>query len=172
MSGRRSKRGRPHAKPKGEPKGLSRGWTWALLGLVGVGFVAFVSEPQWRPLFSGGPAPGSPEQLALGETLYGRNCAVCHGLQAEGQVAGQPMGGQRADGTYIAPALNGTGHMWHHPPDQLLRIVKHGSPAADSPMRGFADRMSHDEMLAVLTFLQSRWPLELLARYRSTHGGS
>jgi len=147
--------------------GLSKGWTWAIVLALVAGFAAFVLEPLWRPLLSRPPAPG--ELLTLGASLYRQNCAACHGPDAQGQVAGQPMGGQRADGTYIAPALNGTAHAWHHAPGQLFELIKHGSPAPDSPMKGWAERMSDREIEAVLAYIQSLWPERLRARYRSMH---
>lgn len=171
MSGRRAREQRRAQGGAGGPpaagRGLSRGWTWALVLGVVAGFGAFVLEPVWRPLLS--PAP-APEVLAAeGARVYREHCATCHGPGAEGQVPAQHMGGRRADGTYIAPALNGTAHAWHHAPEALFRIVKTGSPAADSPMRGFAERLSDREIEAVLAWLQSLWPERLRARYRTMH---
>ena len=150
--------------------GLSRTWTWAAVATVALGFGAFVFEPVWQPrLFP----PLSAEALAAqGATVYREHCALCHGSQAQGQVPSQPNGGQRADGTYIAPALDGTAHAWHHPPQQLFQLVKQGSPAPDSPMRGFAERLSDRQIEAVLAYIQSLWPAALRERYRGLHSQS
>jgi mono/diheme cytochrome c family protein len=53
------------------------------------GVVAFV-------IASGGgtaepPAPGSPEELALGEEVFAENCQTCHGPEASGGLAGPPL---------------------------------------------------------------------------------
>lgn len=171
MAGKRARQGRRQGNGNGGTAGPGRGlsarWTWVLLLGVVAAFAAFIFEPLWRPLVSAPPPPA--ELAALGETVYRTQCAQCHGAGAEGQVPGQHMGGQRADGTYIAPALNGTAHAWHHAPDQLFRLIKHGSPAPDSPMKGFADRLSDSEIQAVLTYIQSLWPESLRRRYRSMH---
>jgi mono/diheme cytochrome c family protein len=37
------------------------------------------------------PADGSPEQLALGEQVFARSCATCHGEGARGGLAGPPL---------------------------------------------------------------------------------
>lgn len=149
-------------------RGLSKGGTWALLGVAVLGFAVYAAAPLWRPLFT---APPPPEALAAqGEALYTQHCATCHGPRAQGQVPGQPNGGRRADGTYLAPALNGTAHAWHHPPGQLVAYVKQGSPAPDSPMRGWAGKLSDEEVGAVLAYLQSLWPEPLRVRYRRMHG--
>lgn len=35
--------------------------------------------------------PGSPEELAFGEEVYGQSCATCHGPEAGGGLAGPPL---------------------------------------------------------------------------------
>ena len=37
------------------------------------------------------PAPGSPEELALGAEVYDQSCATCHGPEARGGLAGPPL---------------------------------------------------------------------------------
>jgi mono/diheme cytochrome c family protein len=162
-----SKGRRKHTPSAGARRGLSKGWSWALVLAVLVGFVGYLAWPAWWPGQRG--AGSSPAAIALGEQVFGANCATCHGAGAEGQMPSQPMGGTFADGTYIAPALNGTGHMWHHPPAQLSQIVTNGSPDPTSPMKGFAGRLSEQEIEAVLAYLQSRWPERLRERYRDMH---
>ena len=159
---------RGEGKPPRKGRGLSAGWTWGLVGVAVIGFGAFVLEPMWRPMTAA--QPPREELVQAGAVLYQKNCAACHGAQAQGQEPGQPMGGTRADGTFIAPALNGTAHAWHHPPQMLHRIIKDGSPAPESPMKGWAGRMSDEEIDSVLAYMQSLWPPQLLARYRSMHG--
>jgi mono/diheme cytochrome c family protein len=48
----------------------------------------------------------------------------------------------------------------------LFRIVKEGSPAQDSPMRGWKGRMSDEEIRSVLAYVRTLWPEGILARYR------
>ncbi len=37
------------------------------------------------------PAPGSPEQVALGAEVFDQRCATCHGPEAAGGLAGPPL---------------------------------------------------------------------------------
>ena len=37
------------------------------------------------------PAPGSAEELGLGEEVYDQSCATCHGPEAAGGLAGPPL---------------------------------------------------------------------------------
>jgi mono/diheme cytochrome c family protein len=72
-------------------------------------------------------------------------------------------------GGYLAPALDVSGHMHHHAPDVLMSYLKNGSPAEDSSMRSFQDRMSDQDMRAVLAYLWSLWPEELQSVYERAH---
>ena len=108
--------------------------------------------------------------VAMGEGLYATNCQACHGPQAKGESPFNIMGGRKLNGDYWAPALNGTAHAWHHPPDMLFSIVKKGSPAPDSRMRGWQGRMTDEEIHSVLAYVKSLWPEELRFRYDKANG--
>ena len=60
-------------------------------------------------------------------------------------------------GGYLAPALNGTGHAWHHPNSVLFKTIKHGSIASDSLMRAFSDRLSDKEIVMIIHYFKSLW---------------
>lgn len=113
----------------------------------------------------GGTDGPSPERLAMGRQLYGANCAACHGIDLEGEPDWQ---GRRADGTLPAPPHDETGHTWHHPDHLLFDITKQGT-AAFAPagykttMVGFGDRLSDDQIHAVLDYIKSRWPEKIRA---------
>ncbi len=160
----RTKAGRPAGGARRQRAGMSKGVTWAVLLLFGAGFAAFVTEPLWN---NAQPIPvGDAAQVALGAEMFTANCQACHGAGAVGQIPSQRMGGEDDNGVYIAPALNGTAHAWHHPEDALFRTIKKGSIAQQSPMKGFEGRLSDGEIRAVLAYIQSLWPADLLARYR------
>jgi mono/diheme cytochrome c family protein len=110
-----------------------------------------------------------PDTVARGQALFAQHCAVCHGAGAQGENPDEPMGGLKPDGGYLAPALNGTGHAWHHAPDQLFRIVKEGSPAQDSPMRGWAGKMTDADIASVIAYFRSLWPEPIQSRYSEMH---
>lgn len=128
----------------------------------------------WAAAGEGGRLPAvwpDPALAARGDAVFATHCASCHGRSAEGQDPRQPMGGSQADGTPLAPALNGTGHAWHHDPQYLFRHVKSGSPMAGSPMVGFGDTLSDEEIAAAIAWFQSLWSDEVRARYRRTFPG-
>jgi putative ABC transport system substrate-binding protein len=118
---------------------------------------------------SAGPSPSSmvssdPETLAHGRRLFQQNCSPCHGREAVGENPATPLGGWTKAGP-VAPALNGTGHAWHHPPAYHFRIIRNGSSLKGSRMQGWGERMSDYDMLAVIAYFQSLWPLQIQAAY-------
>ena len=103
--------------------------------------------------------------LALGERLYGQHCASCHGVHLEGQPQWQK---RLPNGRFPAPPHDATGHTWHHPGEVLFGITKHGlvppyAPAGyKSDMPAFGGKLSDREIRAVLAYIESRWPPEVL----------
>lgn len=142
-----------------------RGPGLLILALIIVGVIL------WDPFIWGesGPVKG-PKAVALGKTLFAKNCQSCHGLNGVGQDPTSPKGG-RKDGKFLAPAVNGTGHTWHHPPKMLFNIIKNGSLAKTSPMKGWKGKMKDKEIWAVLAYFQSIWPKNIQLRYRQAFGG-
>lgn len=99
----------------------------------------------------------------MGARVYLQNCASCHGANLEGQSNWRK---RKVGGRLRAPPHNETDHTWHHPDEQLFRITKHGMkpPLApvgyESDMPAFADILTDNETLAVLSFIKSTWPLK------------
>ena len=93
-----------------------------------------------------------------GKQLFAENCASCHGKNGVGENPTQPRGGMTASGVSIAPALNGTGHTWHHSDQMLFQTIKHGSMAQNSRMVGFKNQLSDDQIRSVLKYIKSLWP--------------
>lgn len=120
------------------------------LGLVFAGFVLVWPIVQSRV---------SAGQIEAGKALYAKHCASCHGANLEGQPNWQT---RKADGKMPAPPHDATGHTWHHSNDQLFRITKLGVSAVvpdyESDMIGFGDKMSDDEIRAVIAYIKSTWP--------------
>ena len=143
---------------------LRRGQLIALLLALVVGL--FLFEP-WslfsKPIWEQTP---SSKSIAEGKQVFATNCAVCHGEMAVGENFHHPMGGMKDQGGYLAPALNGTGHAWHHPDAVLFNTIQEGSIAEDSPMRGFAGRLSDAEIVASIHYFKSLWPKEILNRHK------
>lgn len=114
----------------------------------------------------GGDRP-DPYALMEGEAIYKAECASCHGANLEGQPNWRS---RRADGKLPAPPHDGSGHTWHHPREQLARIVKFGMVPPNAPagyvsdMPGYASRLNDKQIDNVLTYIESRWPPEIKAQ--------
>jgi mono/diheme cytochrome c family protein len=105
------------------------------------------------------PAPSAiassdADTMAHGRRLFAHNCSPCHGQEAVGENPATPMGGWTAQVGHLAPALNGTGHAWHHPPEYLFHTIRHGSTVKGSRMQGWAQRMSDYDIVAVMANFQ------------------
>ena len=102
--------------------------------------------------------------VASGEKIYAQHCAACHGANLEGQ---REWRRRLPNGRLPAPPHDETGHTWHHPDEVLFAITRNGlvppyaPPGYESDMPGFADKLSDDEIRAVLAFIASRWPPEV-----------
>lgn len=110
--------------------------------------------------------PRNETQVAAGRQLYDAHCASCHGTSLEGQANWRE---RRPDGKLPAPPHDASGHTWHHTDDALFTVTRNGLAAMagagyQTDMPGFADRLSDDEIWAVLAYIKSRWPQAILAR--------
>jgi len=109
--------------------------------------------------------PDDTQQVAKGEPLYARNCAVCHGAHLEGQPNWQE---KLPSGRMPAPPHDESGHTWHHPDAVLFGITKHGlipgkyaPPSYRSDMPAFGGTLSDEDIWAVLAYIKSSWPQEI-----------
>lgn len=113
-----------------------------------------------------------PARLGRGAEIYKQNCASCHGAMAQGAPNWQRPG---ADGKYPAPPLNGTGHAWHHPAAVLKKTIRRGTIAMGGSMPAWGNKLSEDDIEAVIAWFQSRWPQEIyqgwLAMDRNARSG-
>ena len=103
-------------------------------------------------------------KVMLGARLFQKNCAVCHGKQAEGAHNWRQRG---ADGKYPAPPLNGSGHTWHHPKKGLINTIKTGTLNIGGSMPAWQDKLSDEEIEAILAWVISRWPEDIYQRWAS-----
>ncbi len=93
-----------------------------------------------------------------GRKLFTQNCAVCHGAEAQGAPQWSTPG---ADGKYPPPPLNGTAHTWHHPTPALKRTIREGTIAIGGKMPPWGDKLSDEDMEAIIGWFQSLWPDEI-----------
>ena len=131
------------------------------LAVFGAAFPAPASER--------GATAGAAAGEARGHAVYVQHCARCHGVDLEGEANWRR---RKPNGRLPAPPHDGTGHTWHHSDDALFRVTKFGSSAVaggtyESDMPGFEKVLSDDDIWAVIAFIKSRWPVDILKRQES-----
>ncbi len=105
--------------------------------------------------------------VSEGEAVFARFCSGCHGIEAQGAPNWRkPI----ANGKYPPPPLNGRGHAWHHSRDVIKEIVRNGSQPGQGNMPAWKDKLSDQQIEAVITWLQSRWPNEVYNAWYEMHG--
>lgn len=119
------------------------------------------------------PAGASWEDVAQGEAIYRAECANCHGANLEGQPDWRI---RKADGKLPAPPHDASGHSWHHSREQLFAIVKSGMVPPNAPegylsdMPAYGSKLSDGQIRAVLAYIESRWPPEVIAERAKRFG--
>ena len=118
--------------------------------------------------FLAGCSPGenetSPESnIALGESVFNKNCVSCHGSKGVGLAKNWKV--KDENGNYPAPPLNGTAHTWHHSPSNLLYTINKGGGVMGGQMPAFEGRLNEDEKQALIDYIYSLWPSEIQTKY-------
>ncbi|HEY6239812.1 MAG TPA: c-type cytochrome [Burkholderiales bacterium] len=104
-------------------------------------------------------------QVERGRAVYANHCASCHGARLQGQPDWRI---RLPNGRMPAPPHDESGHTWHHPDEVLFGITKHGlvPPYApkgyESDMPAFGSVLTDSDIRAVLAFIESRWPSEVV----------
>lgn len=96
--------------------------------------------------------------VVLGGKLYTKNCASCHGENAEGSANWRK---RKPDGNLLPPPLNGSGHTWHHPKSLLVSIITNGTVIQGGEMPAWGDKLSPKEIEAIIFWAQSKWPKDI-----------
>jgi mono/diheme cytochrome c family protein len=133
--------------------------TGGLLILVGV-IASFSTQPVYAI------DPSNPQLVALGQQVYEAQCAGCHGPNLEGET---DWNLPSPDGLIKAPPHDETGHTWHHNNAYLIESIAKGgarlpSDAGVSAMPAYENILSEEEIGAVLSYIQSTWPADILAQ--------
>ena len=104
--------------------------------------------------------PNDTPTIQLGESVYAKNCASCHGANLEGQINWR----QRDSNGYLpAPPHDESGHTWHHSDQYLFLMTKYGieemiGKRYPNNMPAYKDVLTDNEIIAVLSYIKSTWP--------------
>ncbi len=136
-------------------------------GVLGVGILLMAVAAIWS-LSSSVILPVDPADanaVALGRQVYDAQCASCHGENLEGEENWRVPD---PSGLLKAPPHDETGHTWHHNDAYLVNAIKSGgarlpSDVGVSPMPAYASVLSDEEITAVLAYIKSQWPADILA---------
>lgn len=144
---------------------------WWLLALAAL-LLAGALVAWWRmvsvPVSPHALHPEDTAVLAIGQRVYTAHCATCHGAQGEGQPNWRE---RNAAGLLPAPPHDPSGHTWHHPDEQLFAITKMGLPKLinqpdyKTAMPAYEGVLSNEEIVAVLSWIKSRWPADVRAKH-------
>tara|TARA_R110000772_G_scaffold165951_2_gene277658 strand:+ start:380 stop:826 length:447 start_codon:yes stop_codon:yes gene_type:complete len=142
------------------------------VGVILIIFAAGIGLWGWKALLPQYRAdPNDKAQVDRGQIVYQANCAACHG----GNLEGQPDWRYRKpDGRLPAPPHDETGHTWHHSDEHLVGITKYGPgkfvPGGyESDMPAFEDTIPDKDIWAVIAYIKSIWPPEILVRQSKTN---
>ena len=141
-----------------------------LIVIAAVAAIVLVAAGLW--FASRGPVQidrTDKQLVARGERIYAQHCAACHGARLEGQPDWQS---RNAQGRLPAPPHDEHGHTWHHDDEVLFEVTKYGlakhaPPGYQSDMPAFEKQLSDDDIIAVLAFIKSRWPLSIHDKRRA-----
>jgi len=112
--------------------------------------------------------PDNAKIVALGEDIYDKNCASCHGAKLEGEADWR---NPKEGGFLPAPPHDKSGHTWHHTDTLLFNITKYGFAKISNNenfktnMPVFENVLSDDDIIAVLSYIKSTWPNEIKQRH-------
>lgn len=140
---------------------------WVVAAAVAAGVVG-AAQLYWgnRPSDATFIDPANQKLIVQGRAIYANACAACHGAKLQGQ----PNWRERlANGRLPAPPHDRTGHTWHHPDAVLFDLVKNGlvpgrtaPPGYQSDMPAFGGTLSDEQIIAVLAYIKSTWPSDIL----------
>ena len=98
--------------------------------------------------------PLDPARVTYGGELYQQHCASCH----QPDLSGDPDWKTPTDaGSFRPPPHDSSGHTWHHSDRVLLEIIRDGSDFPQSRMPTFDDKLTDDDIEAILDFFKENW---------------
>ncbi len=114
-----------------------------------------------------------PAQVALGRVLYRQHCAYCHGSDREGHEDWRP---DTPVASGLGPALDERSPSVDRSDREVFERVKFGGqpflpPSTRSHMPAFEFNLTDAQIWALVAYLKSRWPEEVLARHERANRG-
>lgn len=111
---------------------------------------------------AGADVAADPETLALGETVYRRHCASCHGPEGKAAPGWRELS---PAGDMPPPPHDSTGHTWRHSDALLFRIVDEGwrdpfNRTDRLTMPAFGGTLTPREIRAVIHYIKTLWTPE------------
>jgi mono/diheme cytochrome c family protein len=96
--------------------------------------------------------------LILGEQQYSLVCAHCHGYDGQGQLA-ESIPQTESLGMHIVPAHNADSHVYQHPDQLLIRVIKQGvqNPLDHFPMPAFEGALTDEQINAIIAYMKTWW---------------
>ena len=88
----------------------------------------------------------TPDPAVLGQEVFSRVCAECHGANAEGSTS-----------ELNAPALDASEHASEHPDQQIHDWVVNGKLGLGREMPAQGDKLTDEEVHAVIAYLHTLW---------------
>ena len=88
----------------------------------------------------------TPDPAVLGQEVFSRVCAECHGANAEGNTS-----------ELNAPALDASEHASEHPDQQIHDWVVNGKLGLGREMPAQGDKLTDKEVHAVIAYLHTLW---------------
>ena len=115
--------------------------------------------------------PSDSRVVSQGSLIYKQYCASCHGRNLEGE---RNWKSRLPDGTLPAPPHDESGHTWHHPDKLLFNLTKKGTEKFvgenyKSKMLGFEKILTDAQIVAVLSYIKSRWSEKVRKRHDQTN---
>ena len=102
-------------------------------------------------------------QISRGADVFAKNCASCHGDQAQGDPDWRTR--DKTTGRFPPPPLDGTAHAWHHPLAQLKHVIANGSPGGKGNMPAWKGKLSEQDMDDTIAWFQAKWSDEVYAAW-------
>ena len=138
-------------------------WIFSLASIAILGAIAYVAM---RPASRAFIDPADRAMVQAGRVVYTNYCASCHGERLQGQPDWRT---RLPNGRLPAPPHDESGHTWHHADALLVDMVKNGLvPGRTAPdgyasdMPAYGEILSDEEILAVLAYIKSAWPPDIL----------